>query len=533
MAKFGIAPGPARTRRRVATAFAAAGALLLSSGLVLATAGGAVAAPGDNPGKAAGADNGNKGGNGKGKGQGGGNGGSAGGGNGGSASKVAICHRRAGDKNPYGIMYVAANSTVLEAHRDHQTDDDGKGEDKYWKSDVVWNGIAFDEGDYKPDYIFGDAGTPEDLAEFEAWCMSEPGGPDDGEVTASLSPLSWGPNTCDAPGWVREPKSANASYTIDDAEVWSVTTGVHTVKATLTNAATAFAGPTFEWSLSSDKTVATQQIDLGDVPDDCPASLNASAVKIAKCGEWGSVTAVDTDFVDYSVPGDKWSGLQGDVVVSAKVTSAKHKLPASVEGWTISPNRKSAQRTFELGTYKECSDPGKDPDEDPKDTLVSPRYPSATDATCSRDGRLVIPTQPKGVRVTRTGSVPGPVTFTYSPETGYAFPAGTDRSVTVQVEAQLTGLDCIQGVETVRPNPQPGTEPVSGPVNGGNDAEVLGEQAVAVPTAVAAGMGDTMTATSSIRSPQLAQALVVAGLLMLIAGGATGLGRRTRGAHES
>ena len=62
---------------------------------------------------------------------------------------------------------------------------------------------------------------------------------------------------------------------------------------------------------------------------------------------------------------------------------------------------------------------------------------------------------------------------------------------------------------------------------------MLGTQA-AVPTAVDAGLASLPTAVvSSTGSPWLAQALVAGGLLMLVAGGSMGLGRRTRGAHES
>ena len=92
-------------------------------------------------------------------------------------------------------------------------------------------------------------------------------------------------------------------------------------------------------------------------------------------------------------------------------------------------------------------------------------------------------------------------------------------------DGEVLGEDKLVDKPTDRQRPAP--------VKGGTDAEVLGEQAVAVPTAVAAGLGDTMTAVSTTGSPQLAQALVAAGLLMLVMGGATGLGRRTRGAHES
>ncbi len=56
---------------------------------------------------------------------------------------------------------------------------------------------------------------------------------------------------------------------------------------------------------------------------------------------------------------------------------------------------------------------------------VTPNYASATDATCSQRGALIVPSQDEGVLTTRTGSVPGTVTFTYAPENGYAFPAGT------------------------------------------------------------------------------------------------------------
>ena len=56
---------------------------------------------------------------------------------------------------------------------------------------------------------------------------------------------------------------------------------------------------------------------------------------------------------------------------------------------------------------------------------VTPNYAEATDATCSQRGALIVPNQPAGVRTSRAGSVPGTVTFTYAPATGYAFPAGT------------------------------------------------------------------------------------------------------------
>jgi hypothetical protein len=167
---------------------------------------------------------------------------------------------------------------------------------------------------------------------------------------------------------------------------------------------------------------------------------------------------------------------------------------------------------------------------DPQLTLVTPNYPSASEADCSHRGRLVGQAQPAGVVVTRSGSVPGDVTFTFAPAAGYAFPAGTDTEVTVTVDAKLSGEDCILGEETTSPKPHT-TKPKPRPRD--RAPIVLGTQA-AVPTAVDAGLaGLPGTSVSPISSPRLAQALVAGGLLLLIAGGSMGLGRRTRGAHES
>ena len=92
---------------------------------------------------------------------------------------------------------------------------------------------------------------------------------------------------------------------------------------------------------------------------------------------------------------------------------------------------------------------------DPQVVLVSPEYPSAGNATCSRDGKLKVPGQPAGVLMTQTGSAPGDVTFTFAPAEGYAFPEGTDTEVVVTVPAQLTGEQCILGEGVTKPKPKP------------------------------------------------------------------------------
>ncbi len=149
-------------------------------------------------------------------------------------------------------------------------------------------------------------------------------------------------------------------------------------------------------------------------------------------------------------------------------------------------------------------------------------------ATCSADGSLDVPEQPNGVLVSAVGSAPGLVTLTFSPASGFAFPAGTVTERTFDVPAKLTGTDCIAGVETLKPRPKPRDEvkkPNRGPV-------VLGTHA-AVPTAVAAGLGGTPTSAVTNEGSLLAQSLLVGGLLLLVSGGSIGLGRRTRGAREA
>ena len=422
---------------------------------------------------------GNSGGNNAGGNSGGNNaGGNSGGSN--SGETVVVCHRKASDKNPYTIIRVSESSAGLPAHEAHlvENDEGPRGEDKYWGIDGTWNGVVISDGTFKPDFILGHEGNPAgwaniptDEAAFVAWCLAEP-------------------------------------QTEDQTE---------------------------------DVLVALPTLDL---------TMNG------KCGEYGKVTdpSVAGDLVEYSLSnGEFGENISGSVTVTAvlddEATAFRTPLP---EGWKPREgDDRTADYLVPFNVFTACTgggdggdgdgdgdgDGGNDGDNGSTTKIVSPRYASATDATCSRNGRLVVPNQPKGVRVQRTGSVPGTVTFTYSPAKGFTFPKGTNRKVTLQVEARLTGVDCIRGVETVRPNPQPangpGNGPAAGPVNAGNDAEVLGEQAVAVPTAVAAGLGDTMTAATTTGSPQLAQALVAAGLLMLVMGGATGLGRRTRGAHES
>jgi hypothetical protein len=104
----------------------------------------------------------------------------------------------------------------------------------------------------------------------------------------------------------------------------------------------------------------------------------------------------------------------------------------------------------------------------------------------------------------------------------FAFPVGFDNTFehTYVSEAQLA-CPTVKGSETSRPKPQ---KPEEQPT-------VLGTQAV-VPTAVDAGLTG-LPATGSSSTSLLAQLLVGGGLVLLLAGGWLGFGRREYGAHQA
>ncbi len=137
--------------------------------------------------------------------------------------------------------------------------------------------------------------------------------------------------------------------------------------------------------------------------------------------------------------------------------------------------------------------------------------------------------------MTQTGAAPGEVTFTFSPAAGYVFPAGTNTSVTLTVAAQKTGRLCgeVLGTETAKPEPTQHTKPSHQSTGTSRPPTVLGTEAVAVPTAVDAGLA-TMpgNALGAGGDGRLAQLLLGGGLLLLIAGGWLELGIRSRGGHE-
>lgn len=61
---------------------------------------------------------------------------------------VNVCHATSSDTNPYVFITVDDDSTKFKGHLMHREDPN-----KRWKSDIIWNGVAYTAGDPKPDLI--------------------------------------------------------------------------------------------------------------------------------------------------------------------------------------------------------------------------------------------------------------------------------------------------------------------------------------------------------------------------------------------
>lgn len=544
-------------RKRTAAVFAAVGALIFSSGIVM------LSAPAAN-----------------------------------AADKIGVCHRNASTGYVFLEVSQAAFNNPNNGHSSHLAGEPG-----------AVPGF--------PDYVLGSPGVPPEVetnAELETWCLS-------GKLPVALPTLSVTYITaCAGTGSVTRPADTSlVTYSIEGG-AWSGLEGDVDVVATLTDLASGFKSPTGAWTVSGRTATQTLHFGSSSASCTQGAIGDLGITAVGDCGTYGSIAVPSNPVnVTYSIEGGSWTQLSGEYDVVATLANGASSFSALPAGWSLtSPT--TAKRTVDVGSYTACVEPNVvtplepqwveakcdtdagvvytavtgvsyattgnvaagqtvtvtatalngdyllkagvpvswqhtfhakpagaacgggtptpvTPKPEPQPTLVTPSYPSATDADCSNDGQLVVPAQPEGVLTTRSGAAPGEVTFTFAPAAGYAFPAGTATTTTVTVAERLSGEDCILGVESVKPKPHT-TKPkphTTKPKPKPRDRApiVLGTQA-AVPTAVDAGLAGLPGATiSPTGSPRLAQALVAGGLLLLVAGGSMGLGRRPRGAHES
>ena len=170
----------------------------------------------------------------------------------------------------------------------------------------------------------------------------------------------------------------------------------------------------------------------------------------------------------------------------------------------------------------------------PGTTEVTPAAPTFVDPTCAHpDGARAIYADTDAVDYTQTGTVGlgGTVTVTAVPRTGFTFPVGFVASWT---HTFPKGLVCATETSQPKPSHTPTVKPTqaTGHHHPSRKPTVLGTEAVAVPTAVDAGLATWRGDTSSPTGSLLGESLVAAGLVLLLAGAALGLGRRRRGEHQ-
>lgn len=170
----------------------------------------------------------------------------------------------------------------------------------------------------------------------------------------------------------------------------------------------------------------------------------------------------------------------------------------------------------------------------PGTTEVTPAAPTFVDPTCAHpDGARAVYADTEAVDYSQTGTVGlgGTVTVTAVPRAGFTFPAGFVASWT---HTFPKGVVCATETSKPKPSHTPTVKPTqaTGHHHPSRKPTVLGTEAVAVPTAVDAGLATWKGDTSSPTGSLLGESLVAAGLVLLLAGAALGLGRRRRGEHQ-
>jgi hypothetical protein len=296
------------------------------------------------------------------------------------------------------------------------------------------------------------------------------------------------PPTCASAGSLVLPPGQGYTWTGDTSN----TPGDHTV--------TAVALPDFKLTGQTEWTIHVKTAGEGL---DCRGIVTPTApgVQQSVCTGPGEssdavITPVALEGVTYEV--DDVTGL---VTATA---DADHKFAAELpEGWT--------RVSDTVATYQvDLTDPG--------ECLLGAEIivPQFQDPDCKTDAAVVDAEDTEFMDFTVTGDVEpgGAVTVTAVPMPGYFFPEGFVAEWSHTFD-EVTG--CVLGSESSRPKPD-------------KKPTVLGTEAVA-PTAVDAGLPGSPAASSP--TSLLAQLMVAGGLLLLLAGGWLGFGRREYGVHQA
>ncbi len=454
----------------------------------------------------------------------------------GNPTKTTICHRTASDTNPY--VFIEVDDESLPAHLNNLPGHPAK----HWKSDGTWRGDDHKAGDAKNDYVATSAEDCQDEGDHPTVIETLPTvdvydpcgtandkvtlstnedeytGHDNGDGTATFTaepgyvfpseehtyvvnytmptnvPCERSIDIPAAPGQTDPCGPGNASWNVPgDTELldWSLVNGVLSVSIIP-------AGVTF-----TDQTTSHSYGTATDSGAPCPETIQIPAApsQTDPCGLGNATWDVPADTATLD-----WSLVNGVLSVSI--------IPAGV---TFTDQTTS----HSYGTATDSGEPCIAGVEEIAPTV------SFTDPTCERLNRAkwsgnltdlvdyaVSGTPGRGNSVTVTANIKPAVADEF------AFPAGFDNTFDHSYPSKAD-LNCatVKGSESSRPKPQ-------------KTPTVLGTQAVA-PTAVDAGLaslpGDSASSTASL----LAQLMVAGGLLLLLAGGWLGLGRREYGAHQA
>ena len=169
-----------------------------------------------------------------------------------------------------------------------------------------------------------------------------------------------------------QPSTPSVTLPADSATVTYAKSGTETPGSTVTVTATAkgehrFPATVTGWTVSADRTTATQEIALGT--PDCAATPVAPTVVQSVCEDGAPTTPSVTLPADGATVAYTKSGAEtpGSTVTVTATAQGEYRFPASVEGWTISADRKTATQTISL---------------DAPDCGIAPIAPTVTQSVC-------------------------------------------------------------------------------------------------------------------------------------------------------
>lgn len=542
-------------RTRAATALAAAGALVMSGGLVMLSAPTATATSGD-------------------------------------PHKVWVCHATSSDSNPYVAIHVDVASKKYEGHLQHRNTPN-----KFWKSAGTWNGIDHGVGTAqqpnKPDYIEGlDFPNADwtDGAPCKAPGVPEKDCVDSGEFTHTYNGTNAGTVTLTTQGdkplcspfYVRA-----AAWTYDGPNDWPQTTAGSNLYEIDGPGSYPYVAPTV--TCGQYDIYAGWSEDEVDIPNNLVGPNNPFEPDFLHQHSSGpEPTYFMTGHKQCNQPPDESDSTtetrmscQGGVESRTVTTTYDMVWNDKTGDWEREPIANATVTEGPWTFVRALSDAEKRrlqciPDQPDPKTVVTPEErmscesgvetrnksvtttyvwndeawewqpvvgaPVYTDWVFSRDlspEEIVEldcrPDQPEpdvanldddrmtceeGVEAregTQTTTYEwNAETRTYDPVVGEE--VWGDWTFVRDLNAdELADLQCVKGSESTRPKPD-------------KKPTVLGTQA-GVPTAVAAGVPGQSTASST--TSLLAQLMVAGGLLLLLAGGWLGFGRREHGVHQA